>query len=222
MNGETPHDAEWLEYDDDTRPSPSQPAREPSEAHVVCKQCGARWMAAQQPRRCRNPECDAGWLDLPMFMDEADADRCASEDAAEPTEILGAEEIEIVRAHCLPLCGPYDTPEGQAADYALQVADSHEALRAAVNANKDIALANQIVTDNLRAALARAEARLAETSATLHDLIGDVYPYVNNVAADPDNAPWRRETAALIVAKMASLLTGSPPSREDTGTEAAE
>jgi DNA replicative helicase MCM subunit Mcm2 (Cdc46/Mcm family) len=55
-------------------------------AHVVCKECGTRWEVTYQegntamtPRECKNRECDAGWLDLPMFMDEADADRYAAE-----------------------------------------------------------------------------------------------------------------------------------------------
>ncbi len=54
-------------------------------AHVVCKECGTRWTVAYQPGRttprtqtqCKNRECEAGWLDLPMFWDEADADNAA-------------------------------------------------------------------------------------------------------------------------------------------------
>jgi hypothetical protein len=53
------------------------------DAHVVCGECGTRWTVSYQegrttpptPRKCRNPKCNATWLELPMFMDRADADR---------------------------------------------------------------------------------------------------------------------------------------------------
>lgn len=57
-----------------------------SQAHyVVCRECGTRWttMALVNPRRCQNIECEAGWLDLPMFVDEADAERAAKVFAGE-------------------------------------------------------------------------------------------------------------------------------------------
>ena len=49
--------------------------------HVVCTVCGARWTteSIQQPRQCQNEECEAGWTELPMFADVADADRTAKQ-----------------------------------------------------------------------------------------------------------------------------------------------
>ena len=53
--------------------------------YVVCRECGRRWetRAPSNPRRCVNVECEAGWLDLPMFLQVEDADRAASEFEAE-------------------------------------------------------------------------------------------------------------------------------------------
>jgi len=59
-------------------------------AHAVCKRCGTRWTVSfrkgsspMTPSECKNRECDARWLDLPLFMDEADADRAADAFASE-------------------------------------------------------------------------------------------------------------------------------------------
>jgi hypothetical protein len=51
--------------------------------HVVCRECGARWTAANQPRSCKTSKCEAGWLDLPMFAAVLDADRAAAKFAEE-------------------------------------------------------------------------------------------------------------------------------------------
>lgn len=47
--------------------------------YIVCRECGTRWetRAPQNPRHCNNPECEASWLDLPMFVNKDDADRAA-------------------------------------------------------------------------------------------------------------------------------------------------
>lgn len=51
--------------------------------YVVCRNCGARFLSLQTPRHCINRDCEAGWLDLPMFIDIADADRAAEAFAKE-------------------------------------------------------------------------------------------------------------------------------------------
>ena len=56
-------------------------------AHVVCTECGTRWTVSytegktspMTPRECKNRGCEASWLNLPLFIDEADADRTAAE-----------------------------------------------------------------------------------------------------------------------------------------------
>jgi hypothetical protein len=58
-------------------------------AHVVCRECGARWTAIHQPRECRTPGCEAGWLDLPQFMEKEDADRAA--------EVFASERVAVMR-----------------------------------------------------------------------------------------------------------------------------
>jgi hypothetical protein len=65
-------------------------------AHVVCRDCGTRWTVSYQPGKttprtqtqCKNRECDAGWIDLPMFWNEADADRAAEEFAREKVAVM--------------------------------------------------------------------------------------------------------------------------------------
>lgn len=54
-------------------------------AHVVCQECGTRWPVSYQPGRtspmtpheCKNRECEAGWMSLHMFWNEADTDNAA-------------------------------------------------------------------------------------------------------------------------------------------------
>lgn len=63
-----------------------------AEAYVVCKECGTRWTipyqegvtSPTQPRTCKNPECDAKWLDLSMFWDEVDLNAAVVVEAAQP------------------------------------------------------------------------------------------------------------------------------------------
>lgn len=65
-------------------------------AHVVCRDCGTRWTVAYEKGRttprtqtiCKNRECEAGWLDLCMFWDEADADSAAEKFAAERVAVM--------------------------------------------------------------------------------------------------------------------------------------
>lgn len=52
--------------------------------HVVCCICGCRWTteSVEQPRQCQREGCEAGWMELPMFADKADADRTAEQASA--------------------------------------------------------------------------------------------------------------------------------------------
>lgn len=48
-----------------------------NELHVVCRRCGTRWMAEKQPRECQDdPACEAGWMELPQFVEKDVADAC--------------------------------------------------------------------------------------------------------------------------------------------------
>lgn len=60
--------------------------------HVVCTVCGCRWTtdSLHQVRQCRNKECEAGWMDLPMFASKTDADNTAD-------QLAHVQEIAVAR-----------------------------------------------------------------------------------------------------------------------------